>query len=101
MYFKSFSFFSRLEFADPWYVFCLRHSFYFRHSIFIFAWVPEMSRQRTIALLSDNLELAETVQLDLEERGYSVIQLTGLKEDLKEIKDKEVDLLILDLDGPV
>lgn len=60
-----------------------------------------MSRQRTIALLSDNLELAETLQLDLEEEGYSVIQLTGLKEDLKEIKDKEVDLLILDLDAPV
>jgi DNA-binding response OmpR family regulator len=60
-----------------------------------------MSRQRTIALLSDNVELAETLQLDLEEEGYSVIQLTGLKEDLREIKDKEVDMLILDLDAPV
>jgi DNA-binding response OmpR family regulator len=58
-----------------------------------------MSRQRTIALLSDNLELAETPQLNLEEEGYYVIQLKGLKEDLKEIKDKEADMLILDLDA--
>ena len=60
-----------------------------------------MSEQRRIALLSDNSELAETLQLDLEEEGYYVIQLTGLKVDLKEIKDKEVDMLILDLDDPI
>jgi len=60
-----------------------------------------MSRKRTIALLSDNSELAETLQLDLEEEGYDVLRLVGLKEDLKEIRDKGVDLLILDLDAPV
>ena len=60
-----------------------------------------MGRKRTIALLSDNLELAETLQLDLEEEGYDVLRLVGLKEDLKEIRDKGVDLLILDLDAPV
>ena len=60
-----------------------------------------MSRKRTIALLSDNSELAETLQLDLEEEGYDVLHLAGLKEDLKEIRDKGVDLLILDLDVPV
>jgi two-component system OmpR family response regulator len=59
-----------------------------------------MSRQKTIALLSDNPELAETLQLDLEEEGYFVLHLAGLKEDLKEIRNKGVDLLILDLDAP-
>jgi DNA-binding response OmpR family regulator len=60
-----------------------------------------MSRKKTIALLGDNSELAETLQLDLEEEGYDVLHLAGLKEDLKEIRDKGVDLLILDLDAPV
>ena len=59
-----------------------------------------MSRQKTIALLSDNSDLAETLQLDLEEEGYDVLHLTGHKEDLREMKDKGVDLLILDLDAP-
>jgi DNA-binding response OmpR family regulator len=59
-----------------------------------------MNRQRTIALPSDDSELAETLQLDLEEEGYDVLHLTGHKEDLKKMKDKGVDLLILDLDAP-
>lgn len=60
-----------------------------------------MKQKRRIALLSDNSELAETLQLDLEEEGYGVLHLAGLKEELKEIRDKGVDLLILDLDAPV
>jgi DNA-binding response OmpR family regulator len=60
-----------------------------------------MSRQKTIALLSDNSELAETLQLDLEEEGYCVIQLTGVEEDRKAIKERKIDLLIFDLDLPV
>jgi DNA-binding response OmpR family regulator len=60
-----------------------------------------MSEKRRIALLSDNSELAETLQLDLEEEGYDVLHLVGLKEDLKEIRDKGVDLIIFDLDAPV
>lgn len=59
-----------------------------------------MSRQKTIALLSDNSELSETIQLDLEEEGYHVLHLTGLKEDLNEMRGKGFDLLILDLDAP-
>ncbi len=60
-----------------------------------------MSGQRRIALLSDNLELAETLQLDLEEEGYDVLQLAGIKEDFEKIKENGVDLIILDLDAPV
>lgn len=67
----------------------------------VFEWVPRMKQKRRIALLSDNSDLAETLQLDLEEEGYDVLHLAGLKEDLKEIRDRGVDLLILDLDAPV
>jgi|GEM_PF-855084 len=67
----------------------------------IFGCSSQMSRQKTIALLSDDSELAETLQLDLEEEGYDVLHLDGIKEDLKEIRDKGVDLIILDLDAPV
>jgi DNA-binding response OmpR family regulator len=60
-----------------------------------------MSEKKWIALLSENTKLAETLRLNLEDEGYYVIQLAGVEEDLKKIKDKQVDLLILDLDATV
>lgn len=60
-----------------------------------------MSEKKWIALLSENTKLAETLRLNLEDEGYYVIQLAGVEEDLKKIKDRQVDLLILDLDATV
>ena len=60
-----------------------------------------MKEKKRIALLSDNPKLAETLQLNLEDEGYYVIQLAGVEEDLKEMKEKQIDLLIFDLDVPV
>ena len=60
-----------------------------------------MKEKKRIALLSDNPKLAETLQLNLEDEGYYVIQLAGAEEDLKEMKEKQIDLLIFDLDVPV
>ena len=57
--------------------------------------------EKWIALLSENMKLAETLRLNLEDEGYYVIQLAGVEEDLKKIKDRQVDLLILDLDATV
>lgn len=60
-----------------------------------------MKKKKRIALYSDNGELAETLRLNLEDEGYNVIQFSGSEEDLKAMKEKQVDLLIFDLGIPV
>jgi len=56
---------------------------------------------KNIALIIDNVRLSETLRLNLEEEGYGVIQLGGLKKDLRLIRDEPIDMLILDVDVPV
>jgi DNA-binding response OmpR family regulator len=60
-----------------------------------------MEHKKEIALLGDDLKLAETLQLSLEEEGYQVIHLVGLKEELQLIRDENVNMLIVDLDVPI
>lgn len=60
-----------------------------------------MRVRKRIALFSDNEKLAETLRLNLEDEGYYVIQFTGVEKDLKEVKERQIDLLIFDLDVPV
>ena len=60
-----------------------------------------MKEKKRIALFTGNTKLAETLRLNLEDEGYSIIQVAGAEEDLKEIKERQIDLLIFDLDVPV
>jgi DNA-binding response OmpR family regulator len=56
--------------------------------------------KKRIALLIENVQLSETLRLSLEDEGYIVISLAGLTEDLRVLKNKEIDMLIVDLDIP-
>jgi DNA-binding response OmpR family regulator len=60
-----------------------------------------MKEKKRIALFTDNMKLAETLRLNLEDEGYCVFQVAGAEEDLKKIKEKQINLLIFDLDVPV
>jgi DNA-binding response OmpR family regulator len=58
-----------------------------------------MTRDRkTIALLSDNGRLEETLKLDLEDEGFNVIPIAGVERDLQIFRGVQINMLILDLD---
>jgi DNA-binding response OmpR family regulator len=60
---------------------------------------PLMTKDRkTIALLSDNGRLEETLKLDLEDEGFNVIPIAGVERDLQIFRGVQINMLILDLD---
>lgn len=54
--------------------------------------------RKTIALLSDNGRLEETLKLDLEDEGFNVIPIAGVERDLQIFRGVQINMLILDLD---
>ena len=54
--------------------------------------------RKTIALLSDNGRLEETLKLDLEDEGFNVIPIAGVERDLQIFRGAQINMLILDLD---
>ena len=60
-----------------------------------------MEEIQTIAVLSDNGRLAETLRLGFEDQGFSVIQMRGVERDVQILRAAKVNLLIIDLDTSV
>ncbi|MBU1167490.1 response regulator [Patescibacteria group bacterium] len=52
---------------------------------------------KKILIIEDNKELAEFYKLTLEDKGYEATILEDFDSYLVEIKDKEIDLILLDL----